>query len=260
MKILKQLRIIDILLFTTIPLLFLKYALPVEQYLVYFMTVFFFNYFIFSFNDFMDKDKDSHDPEKRSRNPFLNERSRKLATFLMTASGTLLIALGLFKFHKLYLNILLFLIAFNYSAGIRAKNKPFVDVLVHGAWVVGIVVFGFFYFDIAVTLKEATLLFQASIVSTLIEMSQGMRDYQIDKETLENTTVVAIGLENAKKVYAVLIGSFALVSPILIENIYLKYLSLLFIPMYFFLQQKTYDQRANFINLLTLLSVFAFLM
>ena len=187
MEIIKQFRIIDILLFSTVPLLFLKYTLPIEQYLVYCVTVFLFNYFMFSFNDFMDKDKDSHDPEKRSRNPFLNEKSKKLATGLMLFSGILLVGLGLFNYHKLYLNVLLFFIAYNYNAGIRAKNKPFVDILVHGAWIVGMIAFGIVYFDITMTIKEVTLLFHYSIISTLIEMSQGIRDYQVDKETHENT-------------------------------------------------------------------------
>jgi len=258
MEMVKQFRIIDILLFSTIPLLLLKYALPIEQYLVYCLTAFLFNYFIFSFNDFMDKDKDIHDPEKRSRNPFLNEKSRRPATILMLVSGILLIVLGLFKYHKIYLNILLFLVAFNYSASIRAKNKPFVDIVVHGAWIVGIIFYGIVYFDIAVTIKEATLLFHYSIISTLIEMSQGIRDYQIDKETQENTTVVYLGLGNAKKIYAMLIGVFSGLTPILVANMYLKYIPLLFFPMYFVLPQKTYDQRANFINLVTLLSVLVF--
>jgi len=260
MAIIKQYRIIEILLFSTTALFFLKYGAPVQQFLLFLSAIVLYNYFMFSFNDFMDKDKDSHDAEKKTRNPFLNSQSRQIATLLMALSGALLILLGLFKIHKIYVNVLLFLIAFSYSAGIRAKNKPFLDVIVHGAWVAGTLVLGFLFFDVPVTIREATLVFQYLIVSTLIELSQGIRDYEVDKNTDENTTVVYIGLSKTKTVYALFIFLFALATPLLVDTVYLKYLSLLFLPIYYFSRQDTYDQRANVINLMIGLSVFTFIL
>jgi 4-hydroxybenzoate polyprenyltransferase len=260
MAIIKQYRIIEILLFSTTALFFLKYGAPVQQFLLFLSAIVLYNYFMFSFNDFMDKDKDSHDAEKKTRNPFLNSQSRQIATLLMALSGALLILLGLFKIHKIYVNVLLFLIAFSYSAGIRAKNKPFLDVIVHWAWVAGTLVLGFLFFDVPVTIREATLVFQYLIVSTLIELSQGIRDYEVDKNTDENTTVVYIGLSKTKTVYALFIFLFALATPLLVDTVYLKYLSLLFLPIYYFSRQDTYDQRANVINLMIGLSVFTFIL
>jgi 1,4-dihydroxy-2-naphthoate octaprenyltransferase len=206
----------------------------------------------------MDKDKDFHDLEKRKRNPFLSDKHNKTAIVLMVLSGTFLVLVGFYHLQKLYLNVLLFLVAFNYNAGIRAKNKPFLDVVVHGAWIVGMVVYGILFFNVTMTIRETTLLFQILVISTMIELSQGIRDYEVDKISKENTTVVYVGPKNTKVIYAILVIVFALVTPILVENVYLKYLSLLFLPFYFFARQETYDQRANVINSSYMLSVLIF--
>jgi 4-hydroxybenzoate polyprenyltransferase len=260
MDILKRFRIPEILLFSTVSLLFLKYNFHVHQFILFMFTIFSYNYFMFSFNDFMDKDKDYRDLTKRNRNPFLDKKYEKPAIIFMVLSGLFLVLAGLFNLRNLYLNVLLFLIAFTYNAGIRAKNKPFLDVIIHGAWIGGMIVYGIVFFGVTITIKEIALLFQYLVISTLVEISQGMRDYEVDKETKETTTVVYIGIKNSKIAYAALILVFSLITPLLVESIYLKYLSLLIIPIFFISQQKTYEQRGNILNLLTLLSVFVFFM
>lgn len=255
----KRFRIADVLILSTVPLPLLKYPADIRQIVVFLFTILSYNYFMFSFNDFMDKDKDYHDLTKRNRNPFLDNKYKKAALLLMALSGLFLLFVGLFSLHKLYLNIILFLIAFSYSAGIRAKNKPFLDVIFHGAWVVGMVVYGIVFFDATVTIKETALLFQFAIISTALELSQGIRDYDVDKNTNEDTTVVYLGLKATKILYASLIVAFSLGTPLLVENAYLRYLSLLFIPFYFLSKQETFEQRAIAINSSVILSAIIFL-
>lgn len=259
MDIIKRLRIAEVLIFTLPSLLFLKYGVSAGQFVLFLMTNVCYHYFMFSFNDLMDKDKDYHDLEKRNRNPFLDHQYQKLATVLMVLSGSLLLLIGWFNPHKIHLNVLLFLIAFNYNAGIRAKNKPFLDILIHGAWILGMLGYGILFFDVPVTVRETTLLLHFFIISTAIELSQEMRDYEVDKETREVTTVVYIGLKNSRVVYTVLVVAFCLITPILVESAYLRYIPLLLIPLLFALPQDTDEQRANTLNVLMIFSFVAFL-
>jgi 1,4-dihydroxy-2-naphthoate octaprenyltransferase len=110
-----------------------------------------------------------------------------------------------------------------------------------------------------VTIREATLLFQIFIISTLAELTQEIRDYEVDKKGEENTTAVYIGLKNTKIVYTILVLLFSLVTPILVNNAYLRYLSLALAPIYFLTQQNTIDQRAMIIFLSYTLSAIIFL-
>jgi 4-hydroxybenzoate polyprenyltransferase len=257
---LKRFRILDILILSWVPLPFLKHATSAQQAIVFVATILAYNYFMFSFNDYMDRNQDYHDLEKRARNPFLNERYKKIAITLMVSSGVLLVLIGCYHLRSIYINVLLFLIAFNYSAGLRAKNKPFLDVVVHGFWILGMVVYGIHFFDVPVSFREIAFLYEYFILSTALELSQGLRDHTVDAATNEMTTVVKIGPKATKIVYAALIVAFAVVTPLLVESIYLRFLPLLFLPMFFFTKQETFDQRANIINLASVYAAVAYIL
>jgi 4-hydroxybenzoate polyprenyltransferase len=255
----KRLRIADILILSWIPLPFLKHATNAQQVIVFLTTILSYNYFMFSFNDYMDRAQDYHDLGKRARNPFLSERYKKTAIGLMVSSAVILLSIGCYHLPSLYLNAAFFLIAFNYSAGLRAKNKPFLDVVIHGAWIMGMVIYGISFFDVTVTTREVAILFEYFIISTALELSQGMRDYAVDKETHELTSVVYLGPRATKAIYTALIMAFALVTPLLVPNPYLRFVPLLFIPAYFFTRQETFDQRAVIVNSMSIYSAAAYL-
>ena len=132
-------------------------------------------------------------------------------------------------------------------------------MLIHGAWVVGTVVFGILFFETGVGEREILLISQMFIISTLVELSQGIRDYEVDKQGEENTTVVYIGLPTTKVVYASLVILFSLLTPLFVENVYLKYLSLVMAPAYFLAKQQSYEQRAVIVNLSYMLTILIFL-
>jgi 4-hydroxybenzoate polyprenyltransferase len=207
----------------------------------------------------MDSPHDYHDEGKRARNPFLSDRYKKTAISLMVLSGIVLLGVGLFDLQHIYLNVALLLIAINYSAGIRAKNKPFLDVVLHGFWILGMIVFGIAFFEIAVTTREIAFLYEYFIISTALEISQGLRDYEVDKQTNERTTVVYIGPRATKILYAVLVIGFAVVTPLLVTNPWVRFLPLVFVPLLIFAKQETFDQRAVVINSMSLYAAVAYL-
>jgi 4-hydroxybenzoate polyprenyltransferase len=252
-------RIADILILSWIPLPLLKHASSVAEGVLFVVTIFAYNYLMFSFNDYMDSPHDYHDAGKRARNPFLSERYKKLAISLMVLSGVVLLGVGAFDLPHIYLNVALLLIAINYSAGVRAKNKPFLDVVIHGFWILGMIVYGIAFFEIALTSQEIAFLYEYFIISTALEISQGLRDYEVDKQTNERTTVVHIGPKATKLLYAVLVIGFALVTPLLITNPWLRFLPLVFVPLLFFTRQETFDQRALVINSMSLYAAIAYL-
>ena len=252
-------RIADILILSWIPLPLLKHASDAVEGSLFVLTILAYNYLMFSFNDYMDSPHDYHDEGKRARNPFLSERYKKTAISLMILSGIVLLGVGLFDLQHIYLNVALLLIAINYSAGIRAKNKPFLDVVIHGFWILGMIVFGIAFFDIAVTTREIAFLYEYFIISTALEISQGLRDYEVDKQTNERTTVVYIGPRATKILYAVLVIGFAVVTPLLVTNPWVRFLPLVFVPLLIFAKQETFDQRAVVINSMSLYAAVAYL-
>jgi 4-hydroxybenzoate polyprenyltransferase len=254
MDIIKRFRVADVIILSTVAFPFLKHVDSLLQFTLFMATVLAYNYFMFSFNDYMDRDKDYHDLNKRERNPFLNTRYQKPATILMALSGVVLLSTGFADIHKAYVNVALFLVAYSYSAGIRAKNKPFLDVIIHGGWILGMIIYAISFFNLAVTIKEITVLVQFLIISTALELSQGIRDYAVDRDTNENTTVVYWGPKKTKLVYATLILIYSAITPVLAVNPYLRYVSLLFIPIFFATKQDTFDQRAIIVNFSALLS------
>ena len=151
------------------------------------------------------------------------------------------------------------LIAINYSAGVRAKNKPFLDVVIHGFWILGMIVYGIAFFDVPVTTREIAFLYEYFIISTALEISQGLRDYEVDKQTNERTTVVFIGPRATKLLYTVLVIGFALVTPLLVTHPWLRFLPLLLLPLVFLTRQETFDQRAAIINSMSLYAAVAYL-
>lgn len=254
-----RLRIADILILSWIPLPLLKHASNVAEGVLFVVTILAYNYLMFSFNDYMDSPHDFHDEGKRARNPFLNERYKTIAISLMVLSGVVLLGIGLFDLPHIYLNVALVLIAINYSAGVRAKNKPFLDVVIHGFWILGMIVFGITFFDVPVTTREIAFLYEYFIISTALEISQGLRDYEVDKQTNERTTVVFIGPRATKLLYTVLVIGFAVVTPLLVTNPWLRFLPLLLLPLLFLARQETFDQRAAIINSMSLYAAVAYL-
>ena len=254
---LKRIRLAVSFGFSLWTLLMFKYEIRLTDFIFYFLIIFSYTFFMCIFNDFMDREKDFHDEEKKNRNPFLNHEYRGMSSCLMYLSGSFLLLTGLFMPRMLLWNFVLFMIAYTYNAGIRAKSKPVLDILWHNLAVTGIVVYGFIFFEVPVGEEELLLLSQAFLVSTLVEMSQEIRDYEVDKLTEERTTVVLLGPRRSDVLFKLLVSFFVLITIAFGKND-LKYLAMPILLLVVLVKQDTHKKRSVSINAVGLLMILLF--
>jgi 4-hydroxybenzoate polyprenyltransferase len=158
-----------------------------------FMIVFSAQIFLFASNDYFDRHVDALDPKKRRRNPVCDGRvTLPGVRALLIVSGIIpLVAatyFGLWAF--IFTAFAMFIFYFYTAPPLRLKNKVVLDVLSHG-----IFVNTFPYFFCLVALNDfsvGTMYLLSAIMmrSTMAQMLQEIRDYEIDKQVEKNTVVV----------------------------------------------------------------------
>lgn len=157
-----------------------------------------FNIFVFLYNDFVDAPYDAKDKEKRKRNVFCNKKNTEkgkiflLGLFLLSITPLFFVSVEYF-----ILVLIMYFLGIFYSAPVfRAKARPLFDLIFHGSW--GAIVFftGYYYFfglDLS-TIIATLLIFAGSVAAGL---TQEIRDYMVDKETRQKTSVQLLGLKNS---------------------------------------------------------------
>lgn len=174
--------------------------------------------FLFSSNDYFDRDVDALDPKKKKRNPVCDGRiTIKGVRALLVATAIIpLLASLYFYFYApsavmynrpadaptsiiwpfLFTAFTLFVYYFYTAPPLRFKNKVGLDVLSHGT-----LINTFPYFFCLVALEDYTIgtLFLLAILmmrSSMAQILQEVRDYEVDKK-VETNTVIAIGQKRA---------------------------------------------------------------
>lgn len=233
MNIIKRLRI-DGAMRATFPF-FLGWSLSgfrpfTLSYLLLLISMCGFNLFIYLYNDLVDAPYDAKDNSKKERNIFCeNKNSKRTKILLLTFALSCYVPAIFISGRYFALSIFCLIFSILYSGPfLRAKSKPVLDVLFHSFWPV-ITFFASYYFFEQFTLTLflfGALLFMFSAAS---QLSQEIRDYTVDKETNQNTTVQVIGLSLSKKLRLILfyfILLFPCVSYSLHRNLFLLLLSI----------------------------------
>lgn len=180
------------------------------------LIVFCAQIFLFASNDYFDRNVDALDPKKRVRNPVCDGRVTLpgvRALLLVTGIIPLVASIyfGIWAFA--YAAFAMFIFYFYTAPPLRFKNKVGLDVLSHGVFVN---TFPYFFCLIALQDFSIGTMFLLSAImmrSTIAQMLQEIRDYEIDKQ-VEKNTVVVLGQRRAVwtvfTVYLILFFSTAL--------------------------------------------------
>lgn len=151
--------------------------------------------FAFVINDISDADLDKLDP--RTRNPLarggVSERGAVFVALLfLTISVFLLLLLPL---GTIALGVSGLILSFTYSYGVRAKLKPFLDVVYHGALNAFPFAMGYTLYN---SFDETCLLVSVTIflLGMVPELMQEIRDHHVDR-AFGKTTVVALGIKRS---------------------------------------------------------------
>ncbi len=174
--------------------------------------------FLFASNDYFDREVDALDPKKKKRNPVCDGRItvKGVRVLLIVTAIVPLLASLYFYFYApsalmynrpanaptsilwpfLFTAFTLFVYYFYTAPPLRFKNKVGLDVLSHGT-----LINTFPYFFCLVALEDYTIgtLFLLAILmmrSSMAQILQEIRDYEVDKK-VETNTVIAIGQKRA---------------------------------------------------------------
>jgi len=174
--------------------------------IIVFLANFFLTASIFVINDVEDAEDDYHDLKKRKRNSIANGELNKKQGYLV---GFSFLFLGLF----LLLNIsyLVFLVAiiltpvgiFYSWRLIRLKSIPVIDVISHSICL-GVLQLSTMYLTFySSALQFISLLIMIIPYSIMIEITQELRDFEVDKKTKISNTVQKFGKFNPTKFYII---------------------------------------------------------
>jgi 4-hydroxybenzoate polyprenyltransferase len=168
---------------------------------IYFVLIVVFSaqIFLFASNDYFDRSVDALDPKKRARNPVSNGSvTLPGVRALLIVTGTIPFIFSMYfgLWPLVFVGISMFVFFFYTAPPLRLKNKVVLDVLSHG-----IFVNTFPYFFCLVVLEDFSMgsVFLLSAImmrSTMAQMMQEIRDYDIDRQ-VERNTVVALGQKRA---------------------------------------------------------------
>jgi len=164
--------------------------------------------FLFASNDYFDRDVDALDPKKKRRNPVCDGRvTIKGVRALLVATTILPLAGSLYFYFDptystpslwpfIFTAFTLFVYYYYTAPPLRFKNKVVLDVLSHGT-----LINTFPYLFCLIALKDFTtgtifLLAVFMMRSTMAQILQEVRDYEVDKK-VEKNTVVVIGQKRA---------------------------------------------------------------
>ena len=157
------------------------------------VVVFSAQIFLFASNDYFDRHIDALDEKKKQRNLACSGNvTSKQIYLLLFATATLAVAGSLyFNFYAVLFTIVsLFVFLFYTAEPLRFKNKVGLDVLSHG---ILINTFPYFFCLIALwhfTSGSVFLLIVLMLRSTMAQLLQEVRDYEVDKQVERNTAVI----------------------------------------------------------------------
>ena len=171
---------------------------------IYLTTIIVFSaqIFLFAGNDYFDRHVDALDREKRNRNPVCSGKVNKNEVWILlgvSAIISLLVSI-LYNFQTLiFTTISLFVFYFYTAEPIRFKKRVGFDIITHAIF---INVFPYFSAMIALWdfhFEALFILFIFIARSSVAQLLQEIRDYDVDKK-VEKNTVIVIGRRTATKI------------------------------------------------------------
>ncbi len=208
-----KLRVQNIILFSIIPLLLVDYTPFSNQFLRYLIMIFLFNIFIFTFNDYKDAPYDYQDMNKRRRNIFLCQYNKNIGYFCLVVPLIAYLIIGLFETPIIFFfNLVTVFLGYNYNAGIKAKNKPFLDIFFHGTWPVFILVLGILMLELQTNIEIAIVLTINFLIGVCSGLLQEYRDFNVDKLNREMTTVVFLGKNRSKLLIKIVCATITIIT------------------------------------------------
>ncbi len=201
---------IGMILFAFIPNIYVAngYYLDLDILIDFFMSpdiyialivVFGIQIFLFASNDYFDRDVDALDPGKKKRNPVCDGRVTVGGVKALLVATIIIPLLGAYYFGLwplIFTAITLFVYYYYTAPPLRFKNKVGLDVLSHATFINT-----FPYLFCLILLKDFTtgtifLLAVFMMRSSMAQILQEVRDYEVDK-LVEKNTVVVIGQKRA---------------------------------------------------------------
>ena len=147
--------------------------------------------FTFAVNDLFDAELDSLDPG--TRNPLARGEISRRATvfFVLILLAISIFLLSLLPLRSIFLGVAGYVLSFTYSWGIRAKLKPLLDLVYHGALNTFPFVMGYTLYE---SFDETCLLlsFVIFLAGIVPQIMQEIRDHDVDR-VFGKTTVIMLG-------------------------------------------------------------------
>jgi 4-hydroxybenzoate polyprenyltransferase len=227
-------------------------------YIAIILGFFFANVFGFVINDFFDALSDCIENEKKGRNLFCSSKTKGLGKVILSTSLGLSLFFGGIVSPQMLLFIgLLNLLAFSYSAPpIKLRDRLFWDWIFVFFWK-GIIIFAgyFYFFDADMSAMNPFMYGSMGIVllvSLISQISNQIRDFEVDKKTKSNNTVQFFGFQTAlfiKRTLLVIFYAFSLIFCVLL-NLYITMpLILLNFSLYLFVNPGKYRYVVEYANI-----------
>ncbi len=227
-------------------------------YIALILGFFFSNVFGFVVNDFFDALSDHKDDEKKVRNIFCSPKTKLLGKVMLYTSLGLSLFFGVIVSYPILLFIVLLnILAFSYSAPpIKLRDRLYWDWIFVFLWK-GIIIFAgyFYFFGINVAVVNPFMYGTLGIillVSLVSQISNQLRDFDVDKKTNSNNTVQYLGFKTAlavKRTSLVIFYAFSLIFCFLL-GLYLTIpLILLNFSLYIFINPGRYRYIVEYANI-----------
>jgi 4-hydroxybenzoate polyprenyltransferase len=232
-------------------------------FLVLFLSFFCANLFGFVVNDFYDAASDIHELRKQTRNLFCSPHTKRLALGVLYASLSLSIVLsGIISLSMLLIVILFNTLAYVYSAPpIQLRNRLYWDWVFVFLWK-GLLIFGGQYYISGMTILQDPFSIGAVamilMLSLIAQMTNQMRDFNIDKLTNTNNSSQCLGLQatsTLRRLLLILFFSFSIVFCGFFRLHITMLLILLNLSLYYLIQPAKYNNILEFANV-WIISVF----
>ena len=228
------------------------------EYMALILGFFFSNVFGFVINDFFDTISDHKDDEKKVRNIFCSSKTKLLGKVMLYTSLGLSLFFGIMVSYPILLFIILLnILAFSYSAPpIKLRDRLYWDWIFVFLWK-GIIIFAgyFHFFGINMSAMNPFMYGTMGIVllvSLVSQISNQLRDFDVDKKTNSNNTVQYLGFKTAlavKRTSLVIFYAFSLIFCFLL-GLYLTIpLILLNFSLYIFINPGKYRYVVEYANI-----------
>lgn len=228
------------------------------KYIALILGFFFANVFGFVVNDFFDALSDCNEDEKKVRNLFCSPKTKGLGKVILYTSLGLSLFFGGIVSHQMLLFIgFLDLLAFSYSAPpIKLRDRLFWDWIFVFLWK-GIIIFaGYFYF-FGLDMSAMNPFMYGSVgivllVSLISQISNQIRDFEVDEKTNSNNTVQFLGFQTSlflKRMLLVIFYAFSLIFCVLLSLYITIPLILLNFSLYLFIDSGKYRYVVEYANI-----------